>query len=168
MYLTKFPPPPSSATQEARPLTHGPLEITHNLFQSTDTLSYSWICSRDTLSVTSSDIWPLSWRLHFGGSTYCTTLYTGYLEVPQNFLVHALTILGLKHIGQLPVSLICTAAIVHWEAVSPSLSVHIFPACVTTLLSKLIYSSTKVIIFLNWYKYWIKRINQMYSRGNLS
>lgn len=51
---------------------------------------------------------------------------------------------------------------------SSPFSVNIFPASVTTLLSKLIYSSTKVIIFLNWYKYWINRINQMHSPGNLS
>lgn len=36
---------------------------------------------------------------------------------------------------------------------SSPLNVNIFPVSVTTLLSKLIYSSTKVIIFLNWYKY---------------
>lgn len=99
--------------------------------------------------------------------TYFMALCGSSLEVPQNLLAHALTMTDLKHIGQLPVSLICTETVAHWEAVPP-LSVNIFPASVTTLLSKLIYSSTKVIIFLNWYKYWINRINQMYSPGNLS
>lgn len=75
-----------------------------------------------------------------------------YLEVPQNLLAHALTMTDLKHIGQLPVSMTCTETIAHWKAVPP-LIVNIFSASVTTLLSKLIYSSTKVIIFLNWYKY---------------
>lgn len=84
--------------------------------------------------------------------TYFMALCGSYLEVPQNLLAHAWIRTDLKHIGQLPVSLICTEAIAHWDAVPP-LSVNIFPASVTTLLSKLIYSSAKVIIFLNWYKY---------------
>lgn len=95
---------------------------------------------------------PWQGDIILGAPTYFITLYGGYLEVPQNLLVHVLTMPGLKYIGQLPVSLICTETRAHGEPVPP-LSAHIFPAAVTPLLSKLIYSSTEAIIFLNWYKY---------------
>lgn len=43
--------------------------------------------------------------------------FARHFEVPQSFQFHALTIPSLKHIGQLPVSLICADVIAYFEEI---------------------------------------------------
>lgn len=163
-YLTKFLLPPSSAT---RLLPQWSWDYSQVTSEHRYTIILLGAYKRHPWNHLICCVTLVMKILFWEPPTYFMALCGSYLDISRNLLANALTRTALKHISQLPVNLNCTETIAHWEAVPP-FSVNIFPSSVTILLSKLIYSSTKVIIFLNWYKYWINKINQMHSPENLS